>query len=94
MARKPKGDWKDRLGVVYSTSDDFSYDYDAEDEAETVGAAKQKLVVSLDKKRRGGKQVTLVSGYVGKEEDLKAVQLEKAQNESSLTVQLNNNRSF
>ena len=73
MARKPKGDWKDRLGVVYSTSDDFSYDYDAEDEAETVGAAKQKLVVSLDKKRRGGKQVTLVSGFVGKEEDLKAL---------------------
>lgn len=73
MARKPKGDWKDRLGVVYSTSDDFTYDYDAEDEAETVAAPKQKLVVSLDKKHRGGKQVTLVSGFVGKDEDLKAL---------------------
>ena len=73
MARKPKGDWKDRLGVVYSTSDDFTYDYDADDEAETVAAAKQKLVVSLDKKQRGGKQVTLVTGFVGKEEDLKTL---------------------
>ena len=73
MARKPKSDWKDRLGVVYSTSDNFSYDYDAESEAETLNSAKQKLVVSLDKKQRGGKQVTLVTGFIGTEEDLKAL---------------------
>jgi translation initiation factor 1 len=73
MARKPKSDWKDRLGVVYSTSDNFSYDYDAESEAETLERAKQKLVVSLDKKQRGGKQVTLVTGFIGTEDDLKAL---------------------
>ena len=73
MARKPKSDWKDRLGVVYSTSNDFNYDYDAESEAETLDTAKQKLVVSLDKKHRGGKQVTLVTGYVGTDNDLKAL---------------------
>lgn len=73
MARKPKTDWKDRLGVVYSTSDEFTYDYDAEGEAETLTPTDQKLVVSLDKKQRGGKQVTLVTGFVGTESDLKAL---------------------
>ena len=73
MARKPKSDWKDRLGVVYSTSNDFNYDYDAENEADTISADKQKLVVTLDKKQRGGKQVTLIKGFIGKEEDLKAL---------------------
>ena len=73
MARKPKGDWKDRLGVVYSTSDEFTYDYDGEDEAKTLSTSKQKLVVALDKKQRGGKQVTLVTGFIGMEEDLKSL---------------------
>lgn len=73
MARKPAGDWKDRLGVVYSTSDDFSYDYDGQREVVTLPASKQLLVVSLDKKKRGGKQVTLVSGFIGSEDELKAL---------------------
>jgi translation initiation factor 1 len=73
MARKPKGDWKDRLGVVYSTSDEYSYDYDGDDEAETLPTNKQKLVVTLDKKQRGGKQVTLVTGFTGTEDDLKSL---------------------
>jgi translation initiation factor 1 len=73
MARKPKGDWKDRLGVVYSTSDEYSYDYDGDDEAETLPTNKQKLVITLDKKQRGGKQVTLVTGFTGTEDDLKSL---------------------
>ncbi|RLD24527.1 MAG: translation initiation factor [Bacteroidetes bacterium] len=73
MARKPQGDWKDRLGVVYSTSDEYSYDYDGDDEAETLPSNKQKLVVTLDKKQRGGKQVTLVTGFIGIEDDLKSL---------------------
>jgi translation initiation factor 1 len=73
MSRKPGGDWKDRLGVVYSTSDDFTYDYDVEGDTETLANADQKLVISLDKKKRGGKQVTLVTGFRGKEEDLKVL---------------------
>ena len=73
MARKPENDWKDRLGVVYSTSDEFSYDYGKESDADTLPPSEQKLVVSLDKKQRGGKQVTLVSGYVGQEDDLKVL---------------------
>lgn len=70
MAKKNKRD-KGRSGVVYSTSSDYSYDYDNDAEAETLVAGEQKLKVMLDKKSRGGKQVTLVDGFVGTENDLK-----------------------
>lgn len=68
---KKNNDWKKRDGVVYSTSDSFEYNLGEENEAETVPASQQKLKVLLDKKARAGKQVTLVEGFVGTEEDLK-----------------------
>ena len=64
-------DWKDRLGVVFSTNPDFSFEHNGDDETETVAANKQDLRVTLDKKQRKGKSVTLVTGFVGKEDDLK-----------------------
>lgn len=66
-------DWKSRLGMVYSTNPDFVFDEAAEDEVETLSVSKQKLRVSIEKKGRGGKTVTLVKGFVGKDEDLKAL---------------------
>ena len=63
-------DWKDRLGMVYSTNDDYEYNSE-EDSEETLPVGDQKLYVSLDKKNRKGKAVTLVEGFVGSEEDLK-----------------------
>ncbi len=66
-------DWKDRLGVVYSTNPDFSYQHEQEEEAETLPPQHQDLRVSLDRKQRKGKAVTLVTGFVGKEDDLKAL---------------------
>jgi len=63
-------DWKDRLGMVYSTNKEYDYDNE-EEEQETLSADHQKLYVSLDKKNRKGKAVTLVEGFVGSEEDLK-----------------------
>lgn len=66
-------DWKDRLGVVYSTNPDFKYETAAEPEAETLPAAKQKLIVSIDRRARAGKQVTLVTGFVGTSDDLAAL---------------------
>jgi translation initiation factor 1 len=62
---------KGRQGVVYSTSSDFNYQYDQEHEAETLPPQQQNLKVMLDKKSRGGKQVTLVEGFVGTDDDLK-----------------------
>lgn len=69
MARKNQ--WKNRDGVVYSTSNEFSYDYESDGEQETLKASQQRLKVLLDKKSRAGKQVTLVEGFVGSDDDLK-----------------------
>ena len=64
-------DWKDRLGVVFSTNPDFQYTTAQAQEAETLPPQRQRLVVGIDRRNRGGKQVTLVSGLVGKADDLK-----------------------
>lgn len=64
-------DWKDRLGIVYSTNHDFQYYQGDEEKQETPAPEKQTLRVSIEKKHRGGKTVTLIKGFVGAEEDLK-----------------------
>lgn len=64
-------DWKARLGVVYSTNPDFKYTTAREEEVQTLPPAQQRLIVGIDRRNRGGKQVTLVSGFVGSAEDLK-----------------------
>ena len=68
---KNKNNWKNRDGVVYSTNDDYAYEFEGEGEEETLPPSEQNLRVELDKKARGGKQVTLVSGFVGAEDNLK-----------------------
>ena len=65
MSRKSK---KNRINVVYSTNPDF--DYEDENEAfQSLPFEEQKLYVSIDRKNRGGKSVTLIEGFVGSEED-------------------------
>lgn len=59
------------MGVVYSTNPDFKYEQESVTEDETLAPEKQKLTVSIDRRCRAGKQVTLVSGFVGSESDLK-----------------------
>ncbi|GEO03981.1 translation initiation factor [Adhaeribacter aerolatus] len=68
MADKNK---KGREGVVYSTNPDFEYQYQSEEQTHTLPPQQQNLKIMLDKKARGGKQVTLVTGFVGQEDDLK-----------------------
>lgn len=63
-------DWKDRLGVVYSTSVDFDYQTNEAEEPETLAPTAQVLRVRIEKKGRGGKTATLVSGFVGTSADL------------------------
>jgi len=65
-----KNDWKKRDGVVYSTSSDFEFTYQQNDEAQTLPPQQQNLKVQLDKSMRAGKQVTLVTGFVGTGDDL------------------------
>ncbi len=63
-------DWKKRLGVVYSTDPNFKYEQEAEPKVETLEPSKQNLIVAIDRRARAGKQVTLVKGFVGSEDDL------------------------
>ena len=68
-----KHDWKERLNVVYSTNPDFNYDIEDDAEQTALEPAKQNLRVAIDKKNRGGKVVTLITGFVGTEDDLKTL---------------------
>ena len=59
--------------IIYSTNPNFVYEEPKEQEPQTLPPAKQRLVVSIDRSGRAGKQVTLVKGFVGSNEDLSAL---------------------
>lgn len=67
MSKKNK---PDNRGFVYSTDPSFQFEPEEDAAQETLAPEKQKLRVLLDTKQRAGKAVTLVTGFVGKEEDL------------------------
>ncbi len=69
MAKKKK--WKNLDGVVFSTNQDFDYQYNESEQEETLEPQEQDLRVMLDKKQRGGKKVTLITGFIGNDDDLK-----------------------
>ena len=56
-------DWKDRLGVVFSTNPDFAYNTAKEAEAVTLDPSKQNLKIWLDR-LKGGRVATVVRGFV------------------------------
>ncbi|KAF0128136.1 MAG: translation initiation factor 1 [Bacteroidetes bacterium] len=64
---KPK-----REGIVYSTNPDFVFESE-EKNIQTLANQQQNLRVMLDKKQRGGKKVTLITGFVGQPADLEAL---------------------
>ncbi|MFM8741113.1 MAG: translation initiation factor [Cytophagales bacterium] len=68
-----KNDWKKRDGIVYSTSQDFHFQYQQNDQMETLSHAQQNLRVVLDKSGRAGKQVTVITGFVGATGDLETL---------------------
>lgn len=63
-------DWKKRLDIVYSTNPDYHYQKEDEETEATLPKDKQLLRISLDKRNRKGKAVTLVTGFRGSDEDL------------------------
>lgn len=73
MSKNKKSVWKDREGIVYSTRQDFEYTTGDTSELETLPVAQQNLRVMLDKSGRAGKQVTLVTGFVGTTSDLESL---------------------
>ena len=56
-------------GLVYSTDPNFKIEEEIEDEQQTLLPAEQKIKIRLDKKHRGGKMVTLIENFIGKNAD-------------------------
>jgi len=66
MSKKNKPDSR---GIVYSTDPNFQFAHE-QNNNETLQPAEQKIKVRLETKHRGGKAVTLLEGFIGKNEDL------------------------
>jgi translation initiation factor 1 len=66
----PKKNKPDSRGFIFSTDPSFHFESDNEPEQETIPPAQQKLRIRLDTKQRAGKAVTLITGFMGKSDDL------------------------
>ncbi len=62
-----------RVGVVYSTSPDYEYTEDSQEECPTLPRNQQRLRLAMERAGRGGKTVTLVRGFTGTEQDCAAL---------------------
>lgn len=59
--------------TFYSTNPDWEPDFGDDDTQDTLDPSEQKLYVMIDRKKRRGKEVTLVTGFVGSDDDLKDI---------------------
>lgn len=59
--------------LVYSTNPDFMKQAAEKPEQKTLEPGKQRLIVRIDRRQRAGKQVTLVEGFIGSDDDLAAL---------------------
>ena len=57
--------------VVYSTNPNFAYEFEQSNDIQTLPPQQQRLYISIDRKQRAGKEVTLIEGFVGTEDNLK-----------------------
>jgi translation initiation factor 1 len=60
----------DKNGFVFSTDPGFNFQNDGSGDSETLPPARQRLRIILDTRHRGGKTVTAILGFSGKNEDL------------------------
>jgi translation initiation factor 1 len=67
MSKKNK---PDKQGFVYSTDPSFRFEEEQDATQETLAPEKQKLRINYETKHRGGKAVTLVTGFIGTIEDM------------------------
>jgi len=61
---------KNISGIVYSTNQDYKYNYDNDSETETLPPHQQELRIFLEKKHRGGKTACVIKGFIGKQDDM------------------------
>ena len=71
MAKKKLGSLSDLGGFVFSTNDDF--EYNSTEKSETLPNNQQYLEAHFSNKGRGGKTVTVIKGFQGTDDDLKAL---------------------
>ena len=69
MSKKKLNSLEDLGGFVFSTNDKF--DLTNEDSQETLSPSEQYLEAHFSNKGRGGKTVTVITGFIGDESDLK-----------------------
>jgi translation initiation factor 1 len=62
---------KKKVNVVYSTNSNYNYEFESSDEPDLLPPNQQTLKVHFETKHRAGKKVTVVTGFVGPESDLK-----------------------
>lgn len=70
MSKSKKKIMNDFSGIMFSTDPEFVIEQPDTEPEEKLSPKQQDLRVTLDRKNRGGKAVTLVTGYRGGEEDL------------------------
>lgn len=63
---------KNRINVVYSTNPNYKFEEESNYESDTLAPAQQNLKVYLDR-MGGGKLLSRVTGFVGKDSDLEAL---------------------
>ena len=69
MAKKKLSSLEDLGGFIFSTNNDF--DYENDNDEKTLDPKKQLLEAHFSNKGRGGKIVTVIKGFEGRDEDLK-----------------------
>jgi translation initiation factor 1 len=68
-----KNNWKERLGITYSTNPDFRYQTGTEADETAPPKDRQPLRITLDRRRRNGKTVTLIAGFRGADDELQSL---------------------
>jgi translation initiation factor 1 len=69
MSKKKLNSLEDLGGFVFSTNTNF--EFEKEEEQDLLPTKKQFLEAKFSNKGRGGKTVTVITGFVGSDEDLK-----------------------
>lgn len=72
MSKKRYRDDNVHGGIVYSTAPDWQPSI-RQEEVDTLPSAQQRLRVQYTRAGRGGKEATIISGFVGKSEDIDAL---------------------
>jgi len=71
MGKKKLSSLEDLGGFVFSTND--SFEFNKQENQETLAPNQQFLEALFSNKGRGGKTVTVITGFIGSEDDLKSL---------------------